>query len=209
MTFRLWWSTGRGLKVSFRPFEALKKEIDVGRLPRGPERPLCEEEPEEFFKKVKPLSGKEVVWRQVKKEAPFFKEDYWPPKNIRVKVELTSEYMEWRAPGVSSEVVSALRSGRFSISGVLDLHGLSCREAEAALEEFFREAVFRGDHCVLIVHGRGLSSPGRPVLKELVRDWLRRGPYRRYVLAYTSARPCDGGPGATYVLLSDRPWKRP
>ena len=31
--------------------------------------------------------------------------------------------------------------------------------------------------------------------------WLARGRSARIVLAFTTARPCDGGAGALYVLL--------
>jgi DNA-nicking Smr family endonuclease len=58
---------------------------------------------------------------------------------------------------------------------------------------------------VLIVHGRGLSSPAKPILKTKVIKWLTSGPWRKWVMAFTSARWCDGGAGATYVLLRKRP----
>jgi DNA-nicking Smr family endonuclease len=61
---------------------------------------------------------------------------------------------------------------------------------------------------VLIVHGRGLCSPAEPVLKGLVHRHLRRNPWRRWVLAFTSARMIDGGAGATCVLLRRRPRSR-
>jgi DNA-nicking Smr family endonuclease len=55
---------------------------------------------------------------------------------------------------------------------------------------------------VLIVHGRGLGSKDNiPVLKEKLQAWLTRGAIGRHVLAFTSARPWDGGTGAVYVLL--------
>jgi DNA-nicking Smr family endonuclease len=55
---------------------------------------------------------------------------------------------------------------------------------------------------VLIVHGRGLGSKDNvPVLKEKLTAWLTRGAIGRHVLAFTSARPWDGGTGAVYVLL--------
>ncbi|OAQ20958.1 Smr/MutS family protein [Thermosulfurimonas dismutans] len=193
--------------MGFRPFEILKDKIRVEDLPKGPERPLCDEDPEEFFRKVRPLSGKPIFWSPAPKEPPRFEEKNWPPRKIKVRVWQTSEYIEGRAPGVSQEVIKALREGRFAVSRVLDLHGLTVPEAEFAFFEFMREALFRGERCVLIIHGRGLSSPDKPVLKEKVRFWLERGPLRRHVLAYASARPCDGGPGATYVLLSPKPWK--
>jgi DNA-nicking Smr family endonuclease len=61
---------------------------------------------------------------------------------------------------------------------------------------------------VLIVHGRGLSSPAKPVLKTKVIEWLTCGPWRKWVIAFTSARSFDGGAGATYVLLRQRPVTR-
>ena len=60
-----------------------------------------------------------------------------------------------------------------------------------------------GHRCVLIVHGRGHNSKDHtPVLKERLKSWLARGAAaRKVVLAFTTARPCDGGAGALYVLL--------
>ncbi len=194
--------------MGFRPFEVLKEKIRKEELPPGPEPSLCPEEPEEFFQKVKPLSsGKDLFWVHTPKRPPQHHSKDWPPERIQVRVWQTSEYMEGRAPGVTHQLVRQLREGKFAVSKVLDLHGLTAVEAEEALERFFQEALHRGDKCVLVIHGRGLSSPGKPVLKEKVRIWLEKGPYRRYILAYTSARPCDGGPGATYVLLRSKPWR--
>jgi len=61
---------------------------------------------------------------------------------------------------------------------------------------------------VMIIHGRGLSSPSEPVLKTRVFQWLQSGPWRKWVMAFASARWCDGGAGATYVLLRKRPLAR-
>jgi DNA-nicking Smr family endonuclease len=55
---------------------------------------------------------------------------------------------------------------------------------------------------VLVVHGRGLRSPGgRPVLKHATAQWLSHGIIGGYVLAFTTARLYDGGAGAVWVLL--------
>jgi DNA-nicking Smr family endonuclease len=55
---------------------------------------------------------------------------------------------------------------------------------------------------VLIVHGRGLNSKDNvPVLKERLKSWLAHGSIGKIVLAFTTARACDGGAGALYVLL--------
>jgi DNA-nicking Smr family endonuclease len=55
---------------------------------------------------------------------------------------------------------------------------------------------------VLVVHGRGLHSKDQiPILKESVQAWLSQGRLAKGVLAFSSARPADGGVGAVYVLL--------
>lgn len=114
----------------------------------------------------------------------------------------TTEFLEGAANGVDHGLVRRLRRGEFAFRRHLDLHGLTVEEARSALAGFFRSALRDSERCVLIVHGRGLNSPDRvPILKRHVVDWLSRGPWARSVLAFTSARPCDGGAGALYVLL--------
>jgi DNA-nicking Smr family endonuclease len=117
----------------------------------------------------------------------------------------TDEYMEACGPGVSPGVTCRLHQGRYSIQDHIDLHGLFVREARGLLHRFIRRSIQRGYGGVLIVHGRGLKSPGKPVLKAKVFQWLTRGPLRAHVIALASARACDGGAGATYVLLRSRP----
>jgi len=117
----------------------------------------------------------------------------------------TAEYMEGLGHGVNPEIVKRLHQGDFSIQVHLDLHGLGVREAHEAFEGFLKEALLAGNRAVLIIHGRGRSSRAEPVLKTKVREWLTSGPWRKWVIAFTSARACDGGAGATYVLLRQRP----
>jgi DNA-nicking Smr family endonuclease len=120
-------------------------------------------------------------------------------------VEHTSEYIEGTGPDICREVVKRLHQGKFSIQGFIDLHGLTVAEAREVFEKFLKESVAAGKRGVLVVHGRGLSSPNEPVLKTQVYHWLTRGPWRKWVMAFSSARSCDGGAGATYVLLRKRP----
>ncbi|MDA8139688.1 MAG: Smr/MutS family protein [Desulfobacteraceae bacterium] len=117
----------------------------------------------------------------------------------------TSEFMEATGPGVSREIARRLHQGRYAIEDHVDLHGLTAAQADEAVHRFLRKAIRDGKRAVLLVHGRGLSSPGQPVLKNKVYEWLTRGPLRKHVIALTSARSCDGGSGATYVLLRRRP----
>lgn len=120
-------------------------------------------------------------------------------------VSQTPEYMESANPGGGKEVLRRLHGGRYAIQDHVDLHGLSAAEAAPVLERFIRISIERGLRAVLVVHGRGLTSPGKPVLKQKILQWLTRGPLRKWVIALTSARSCDGGAGATYVLLRQRP----
>ena len=117
----------------------------------------------------------------------------------------TPEYMEGIGYGVNPEVAKRLHKGDFSIQAHIDLHRLGVEDAQEAFEQFFKEALLTGKRAVLVIHGRGLSSPAGPVLKTKVNEWLTCGPWRKWVIAFTSARACDGGAGGTYVLLRQRP----
>jgi DNA-nicking Smr family endonuclease len=113
----------------------------------------------------------------------------------------TPEYIEGTSYDMSAKVAERLHEGTYSIQAHLDLHGLNTHDARKVLENFFKSAVVTGKKGVLII----LTSPAEPVLKTLVVEWLTRGPWRKWVAAYASARLHDGGTGATYVLLRSRP----
>jgi DNA-nicking Smr family endonuclease len=117
----------------------------------------------------------------------------------------TPEYMEGVGYMAPPEITRRLHRGDFSVQAHLDLHGLTVEEAWEAFDTFMKDAVLNGRFAVLIIHGRGLSSPADPVLKTKVAHWLTSGPWRKWVIAFTSARLCDGGSGASYVLLRHRP----
>jgi DNA-nicking Smr family endonuclease len=120
-------------------------------------------------------------------------------------VSLTPEYIEGIAHGVNPAIAHRLHRGDFSIQAHTDLHGLGVEAAREIFDEFFHKSIAAGKNAVLIIHGRGLSSPVAPVLKTKVYRWLTTSPWHKWVVAFTSARLCDGGAGATYVLLRQRP----
>jgi DNA-nicking Smr family endonuclease len=117
----------------------------------------------------------------------------------------TPEYIEGTNYQIHPEVAKRLHQGEYSIQAFVDLHGLLADDAKEVFERFLKWAVTTGKTGLLVVHGRGLSSPSEPVLKRKVVEWLTHGPWRKWVAAYASARICDGGAGATYVLLRPRP----
>lgn len=112
------------------------------------------------------------------------------------------EHIEGLAKGIDRTLLKKLKKGSFSVRAHLDLHGLTRIEAKERVERFILENRQKQNRCVLIVHGRGLhSKDGIPVLKQAVTSWLLRGRIAKSVLAFCSARPCDGGLGAIVVLL--------
>jgi DNA-nicking Smr family endonuclease len=112
------------------------------------------------------------------------------------------EFVEGAVVGLDRRLVRRLRAGDFAYQSHIDLHRMTSDQARAAVDEFLTRAHRNGQRCVLIIHGRGLNSKDQvPVLKSRLTNWLARGTWARWVLAFTSARPCDGGAGALYVLL--------
>ena len=120
-------------------------------------------------------------------------------------VSLTPEYVEGTAHNVSPEIARRLHRGYFSIQAHIDLHGFGVNDAHQAFDRFLNKSIVAGKRAVLIIHGRGLSSPYQPVLKTKVYQWLTVAPWHKWVIAFTSARLCDGGTGAAYVLLRQQP----
>jgi DNA-nicking Smr family endonuclease len=109
------------------------------------------------------------------------------------------DHLNYCRSGVSEQILRKLRKGRFSVQAEIDLHGLTVVRAREELNSFLAEC--RREHvgCVRVIHGKGLRSGHvGPVLKSKVALWLKQA---NYVVAYSSARPVDGGTGALYVLL--------
>lgn len=120
--------------------------------------------------------------------------DQYDPDHLNL-----ADGISFQRPGVQHNVIRKLRRGQYSIGSELDLHGMTSREARLALIEFLTVARKTHQHCVRIIHGKGLRSSNKgPVLKPKVAKWLTQFDD---VLAYCTARPIDGGSGAIYVLL--------
>ncbi|MDO9124632.1 MAG: Smr/MutS family protein [Deltaproteobacteria bacterium] len=212
---------------TLKSFEELISALDLTSLPddrpstyQVPEEKLSPESEEELFQKemegVKPVQGKRRIGKIAKAElAEGFREkdDAETLKRLEDLIHYgtgfhvadTPEYIEGTGYHVHPEIAKRLHRGDFSIQAHLDLHGFIAEDAKEVFDQFIKWAVTHGKTGVLVTHGRGLSSPAEPVLKRKVEEWLTRGPWRKWVVAYTSARLCDGGAGATYVLLRQRP----
>ncbi|HEX3694363.1 MAG TPA: Smr/MutS family protein [Polyangia bacterium] len=117
-------------------------------------------------------------------------------------IEENGESMFGFGAGVDRRLLRRLGAGDYPIDAELDLHGLRRDAAIAALERAIKHARAAGQRCLLVIHGRGLNSGDEgPVLKRTVAEALADGALSRLVLAFASAPPSAGGPGATLVLL--------
>jgi DNA-nicking Smr family endonuclease len=120
-------------------------------------------------------------------------------------ITFSDEYMEGCVHGFDRKLMQKIKKGQFPVQDYVDLHGLTKHEAEIRIRDFLIQSHRLGLRCVLVVHGRGLNSQDNiPVLKERLPVWLNRGPAKKIVLAFSTARPYDGGTGAIYVLLRKR-----
>jgi len=219
----------RKSSLTFRSFQDLKDSLELKPLSLPlPSRP----KPDTVRELQPPLSEVELFSRAMEGVTPIPGDNYVErvcqvsaPKETRRRedretlsrltdlvkygkgfnVADTPEYIEGTGYHVPPAIATRLHRGDYSIEAHVDLHGYSVESAKELLEAFFKWAMDTHKRGVLIVHGRGLCSPSEPVLKKKVEEWLTRGPWRKWVVAYSSARICDGGAGATYVLLRERP----
>ncbi len=120
---------------------------------------------------------------------------------VKFVIERHGERVEGLAPDADRRQLLRLERGELPVEMRLDLHGYTEDEARRAVLDALERAARRALRCLLIVHGRGLRSAAGPVLKEALPGWLSQSPRGRRVLAFTSARPAQGGAGATLVLL--------
>ena len=208
---------------SFQPFENLKdiiehKRIAVAVKPAAEEKHEHDSDDEIFaaaMKEVREIKEFRQIAVQPKKVPPLSRRK--PQSHdvlqilkdvtnglIAVNLPDTQEYVEWSNPVYwpvrNGNIAGKLHKGFFSVQDCLDLHGFFVDEAEAATERFLKEALGKGLRCIKIIHGRGLRSPDGPVLKTALIAWLTYR-YRKNVIAFASARQCDGGLGALYILL--------
>lgn len=112
----------------------------------------------------------------------------------------TQEYVEWINDDYHEDVIKKLHDGQFSVQDCLDLHGIIVEEGRKEVECFFQESLRKGYRCIKIIHGRGRRSAKGPVMKHALINWLLRR-HRKHIAAFVTARQCDGGLGALYVLL--------
>ena len=119
-------------------------------------------------------------------------------------------FLPGRAPGLDRSSAIKLAKGKFTIQGKLDLHGMTQRQAHAALIDFIQTSFDDRKRNLLVITGKGRSKgedevagyrKREGILKSIVPKWLDEPPLRSLVLAFTTSQREHGGAGALYVLL--------
>src|SRR4030042_5836025 len=203
-------------EYSFTPFKGLKEALESKRYTFSKKDTIKNKSDEEIFldamadvreikefREIPPKKPPRIKPRPVRKDDPLDILRQIVNGERKIRLSDTGEYMEWISPNMRKDIAWRLHQGDFSVQDYIDLHGMTLREAEEALSLFFKEAIKKGLFCIKVIHGRGLRSPGGPVLKEALQKWLQ-GSFRKWVLAYSTAKDSDGGLGATYIILNSR-----
>lgn len=95
--------------------------------------------------------------------------------------------------------------GHAAIDVRLDLHGMTQRQAHAALLHFLTQAQARNAKLALLVTGKGVGAAAttseRGVLRRQVPLWLSLPEFRRFIVSFEPAHASHGGEGALYLRL--------
>jgi len=121
-----------------------------------------------------------------------------------------NNFLPGKAPGLDRSSAIKLAKGKFTIQGRLDLHGMTQRQAHAALIDFIQTSFNDRKRNLLVITGKGrprgrdevgVYAEGKGILKSIVPKWLNEPPLQSLVLAVTTSQREHGGAGALYVLL--------
>jgi DNA-nicking Smr family endonuclease len=202
-----------------RPFEKLKKKIE-SRQSASSAQPVRQKKPEEFtddelftcamndvdkIEAFRRLSSarrrrRNTVIERVRLDPVLSVLGEIADGKRPIHLADTQEYVEWTSQDYHDAITLKLHDGQFSVQDCLDLHGCTVPEAESELNQFVLESCKKGLRCIKIIHGRGLRSVKGPRIKDAVVKRLA-GHFRNDIIAFVTARQCDGGLGALYVLL--------
>ena len=113
--------------------------------------------------------------------------------------DLTAE----KVSGISRTDAKRIISGQVIPTARLDLHGMTKDNARIALRRFIADRQMEKHQHVLVITGKGTAGKG--VIRQALPNWLDESPLSEQVVAYHTAKPKDGGTGAWYLKLRQKP----
>ena len=213
--------SGKKASFSVRPFEKLRKTMEQSSAVGAP-APPCQKRKEEYtdeelfcseMRSVQEIESFRTLScaHRLRRAGAVPQQRHQEQETLAILSEIiagqrpihlpdTQEYVEWVSPDCYGTDILKLHEGHFSVQSFLDLHGCTVPEAKEELDLFMTESFKKGLWCVKIIHGRGLRSTKGARIKEAITTRLA-GHFRKDIIAYVTARQCDGGLGALYVLL--------
>lgn len=122
------------------------------------------------------------------------------PDSVR---EARAEPVEPAAPPTTAAILRDAQSRR-EVEGdcCFSVRGMTQGEARQLLERFLRERRAAGARFVKVIHGKGKGSPGEPVLRRRVPEWLDCWKPELVAGYEMVRREREGGGGALYVVLT-------
>lgn len=175
-----------------------------------------------FARSIKPLRSVKAAAKEAAKEAAkaiadagqYESRDANRAAHQKVRLSPQSPARSQPPPAVKSPPLAPfdrrfkqrVARGRDAIDARIDLHGMTQRQAHAALLRFLRGAQAENAKVVLVVTGKGggrLEPDGgeRGVLRRQVPLWLELPEFRHVIVGFGEAHASHGGQGALYVRL--------
>ena len=103
---------------------------------------------------------------------------------------------------------SLMKKGKLLPERRIDLHGMTLRQAHAAVFQFILKSKASGFRLVLIISGKGdltnseqLAGSSRGVIRRNLPQWLAQPSLSKLILHACPAHAKHGGHGAYYVYL--------
>lgn len=119
-----------------------------------------------------------------------------------------SERLARQPLAMDSKAFTKMKRGKLSPEGRIDLHGMTVDQAYPALIGFIIQSHAMGRRLVLVITGKGKSTPSDTViprqvgiLKHQVPQWLRSPAVGNIVMQISESHISHGGSGAYYVYL--------
>ncbi|MCX7120854.1 MAG: Smr/MutS family protein [Gammaproteobacteria bacterium] len=110
-----------------------------------------------------------------------------------------SDIISYSKPGLQHKKFSQLKQGKMRAEATLDLHEHTADQTIKATESFLQHCHQHHLKNICIIHGKGnYASDNRPILKNLLNNYLRQHPL---VIAFHSAKNNQGGTGALMVII--------
>jgi DNA-nicking Smr family endonuclease len=156
-----------------------------------------------YAAEIAPLSGRELPPAPPAPPAPVVAAPAPPPPAPPPAPRWSPPDIAVNTPpsGLDDRRWRDLRRGRIRPERSIDLHGRRAQEAHGAVRAFLADAYADGLRCVAVITGRGSSTEGGVLRRELPH-WLNAPDLRRILLG--AAHPHSANTGAVHLLLRRR-----